>query len=210
MNNKKTSYLTLLAMFVAIELLLTLTPLGYIPLGFMNMTTMHIPVIVAGIALGAKGGAIIGLVFGLTSILRNTMMPLATAFVFSPFVEIGGVSGNLSSVLIAIVPRVMIGVIAAVIYQFLIKRKVNDTISIGLAGLCASLTNTILVMGGIYVFFGESYAAATNVAYDLLIKAILTLVSTTGLVEAIGGTIIALGICKVLNPITKKLRGKSI
>ena len=52
MKSKKTQYMTSMALFLAIEIILVVTPLGYIPIGPLNATTMHIPVIIAGIILG--------------------------------------------------------------------------------------------------------------------------------------------------------------
>ena len=65
MNRKKSSTqrLTLAAFFVAIEMVLTMTQLGYLPIGPISITTMHLPVILAGIVLGPAYGAGIGLVF---------------------------------------------------------------------------------------------------------------------------------------------------
>ena len=48
-------------------------PLGYIPLGVITPTTVHIPVIIAGIILGWKKGAFAGFVFGLTSFLKASL-----------------------------------------------------------------------------------------------------------------------------------------
>lgn len=56
-QREKTRSLVEMALFTAIIAVLALTPLGYIPLGFMNATTIHIPVIIAGIVLGWKKGA---------------------------------------------------------------------------------------------------------------------------------------------------------
>ena len=44
MKNHKTQYMAFMAMFLAIEIALVLTPLGYIQLGIISATTMHIPV----------------------------------------------------------------------------------------------------------------------------------------------------------------------
>ena len=63
-SSKKTKYLVLVTMFCSIEVLLMFTPLGFIPIGPMKATTMHIPVILAGILLGIKGGAILVLSLG--------------------------------------------------------------------------------------------------------------------------------------------------
>ena len=78
------------ALFSALIILLAFTPfLGYIPLGFTRATIIHIPVIIGSILLGPKQGAVLGLVFGLTSLVNNTVNPTATSFVFSPFYELG-------------------------------------------------------------------------------------------------------------------------
>ena len=85
MKSKKTQYMTSMALFLAIEIILVVTPLGYIPIGPLNATTMHIPVIIAGIVLGKKAGAELGFVFGLTSLIKATIQPGITSFCFSPF-----------------------------------------------------------------------------------------------------------------------------
>ena len=53
------------------------TPFGYIPLGFMNATIIHVPVIIGAIILGPKYGGFLGLVFGITSLwkIRTCRMP---------------------------------------------------------------------------------------------------------------------------------------
>ena len=77
MNNKKTKNLTLLALFIAIEAVMVMVPfLGFIPIGPLRATLLHVPVIIAAIVLGTKQGCLIGLVFGLSSLLMNTMQPL--------------------------------------------------------------------------------------------------------------------------------------
>jgi len=62
-NKKKIQRLTLAAFFVAIELIMGFTPIGYIPVGALNITTMHLPVILAGIIAGPAFGAGMGFVF---------------------------------------------------------------------------------------------------------------------------------------------------
>ena len=54
----KTKELVLMAMFTAIIIAMAFVPyFGYIPLGFMNATIIHIPVIIGAIVLGPKKGA---------------------------------------------------------------------------------------------------------------------------------------------------------
>ena len=51
--------MVMMAAFIAIMMIMTVVPvLGFIPLGFMNATIIHIPVIVGSILLGPKKGAV--------------------------------------------------------------------------------------------------------------------------------------------------------
>ena len=93
---KKVLDMSLAGIFTAIIIAMSVVPfLGYIPLGFMNATIIHVPVIIGAIILGPKYGAYLGLVFGVTSLVKATITPGVTSFVFSPFVTIGGYSGNM-------------------------------------------------------------------------------------------------------------------
>ena len=190
MKSKKTQYMTSMALFLAIEIILVVTPLGYIPIGPLNATTMHIPVIIAGIVLGKKAGAELGFVFGLTS------------FCFSPFVTIGTMSGNYKSLLIAFVPRILLGYLAGFVFE-IIKKNNRENLGVVVGALTGAITNTVLVLSGIYIFFGEAYASAVGVQYSTLVTVLLGVVSTNGILEAILGAIVSLAIYKALKPILK-------
>lgn len=190
--NKKTKNISFLSLFIAIELLMISIPfLGYIPLGPLRATTLHIPVAIAGIVLGKKQGAFLGLVFGVSSVVINTIQPTLTSFVFSPFI-----SGSVYSLLIAIIPRVLIGYLAGVIYE---KWKTqNQNIAIIVASLIGSFANTLLVLGGIYFLFGYQYAHVLGMNFEKLLPYLLTIIATNGLLEACLGTIIATIVSRIL------------
>ena len=198
MKSKKTQYMSIMAMFLAIQIILVVTPLGYLPIGPISATTMHIPVIIAGIALGKKAGAQLGFVFGLTSVLNATFRPTLTSFCFSPFVTIGGIGGNWMSLLIAFIPRILLGYLAGLVYEKLCKRGVNESVGIVAGALTGAITNTVLVLGGIYIFFGSAYADAIKVAYDTLIAVLLGVVATNGIAEAVLGAVATLLVCKAI------------
>ena len=80
----KTHKLALAAVFVAIIVIMAFTPFGYIPMGFMYATVIHIPVIIGAILLGPKYGAFLGMVFGFTSMWKNTYMSNATSLLTTP------------------------------------------------------------------------------------------------------------------------------
>ena len=185
-----------MALFVAIIILLSVTPLGYIHLGVINATTIQIPVIIGAILFGWKKGAFLGGVFGITSMIKNTVQPNATSFVFSPFVPVFGKDkGSLFAIVVCIVSRVMIGVVAGLLFKALSKTKLSKALSAGVCGFCGALTNTILVMGGIYLYFGRSYSAAKDQAYETLIGTVMATITGIGITEALVSAVISAAVC---------------
>ncbi len=194
-QKEKTRRLVYLAMWTALTLLLGFVPwLGYINIGLISITTVHIPVIIGAVMLGPVDGAFLGGIFGLTSLIQATFTPLPTSFMFSPFVPFG----NFYSVIIAMVPRILVGVVAA--YLFIIIKKVDKWgyFASLAAGIGGALTNTLLVLGLTYVFFGDKFASANKIPFKDLLKALLTVVATNGIFEAIFAAIVVTAVTKAL------------
>ena len=204
MNTRnKTRKLTLLGVLIAVQIVLTMINIGLIPLPIIKGTILHIPVIVGAVLLGPAEGIILGAAFGILSVITNTIQPGLTSFVFSPFAPVGNTNGNFLSLIVAIVPRVLIGITAY--YSYKLVRKVDQTkiFSYATAGIVGALTNTIFVMGSIYIFFGQQYAAAQQMAFSELFKAIMLVIAGNGIPEAIAAAIIVPAICKPLSLIFK-------
>lgn len=200
--SSKTIGMIQVALFAALIIIMASTPLGYIPLGFMRATIIHVPVILGSVLLGPKKGAILGFIFGLTSFINNTMNPVVTSFVFTPFYSLGEFSGGFGSIIICFVPRILVGVLPyfvyRILYHFMKNKKAGQTISLGAAGIVGSLTNTILVMGMILLFFKDSYAAAREVSSDAIYGVIATVIGINGVPEAIVAAIIVTFLGKIL------------
>lgn len=197
MNRKKseTQRLTLAAFFVAIEIVLTTTQLGYLPIGPISITTMHLPVILAGIILGPGYGSVIGAVFGLTSVLNATFRPGLTSFCFSPFISIGNVSGNFASLLIAFVPRIFLGWFSGVLYRILNGKLHNSWLSAMISAGINTLIHTLLVMGMIVLFFGKAYAAAVQIPVGSIIAVVI---ASNGIWEILLAVIVSGALTKAL------------
>lgn len=196
-RQKRTLLLVQFSILLAIEAVVCLTPLGSLPaIGPIVATLAAIPVIITAIILGTGWGALMGFFFGLFSFVVWTFMPPGpAAFVFTPFYSVGSVSGNFWSLVICFVPRVLIGVVTGLFYN-LFKRvlkssKSTDIVTFGLSGFLGSMTNTLLVLGGIYIFFGEPYAAEYGMAFTVLLSAIAGIVLTNGIPEAVLGALAA-------------------
>ena len=198
-NTAQTLGMVQVALFAALIIILAFTPfLGYIPLGFTRATIIHIPVIIGSLMLGPKKGAFLGLVFGMTSFINNTMNPTATSFVFTPFFELGEVHGGIGSVIICFVPRILVGVVPWYVYRGLERIFGKQMLSLAAAGIAGALTNTLLVMNLIYVFFRTAYAAANNVAEGAVYTFILSIIGMNGVPEAVVSAVLVSIICRVL------------
>lgn len=197
-----------MALLTALMLVLAFTPLGYIPLGFMNATTMHIPVILGACLLGPKMGGILGGIFGVTSVVRATMTPNITSFVFTPFYSFNPeFHGSWMSLVVAILPRVLIGVVAGWVFILLMKlTRGSQAVALPVAGFVGSMTNTIGVMGLIYLLFGEQYAIAGGTDPSLLLKVIMGVVGMNGVPEAIIAAVLTLAVGKVLLSVFRRSR----
>jgi uncharacterized membrane protein len=199
-NTAKTKYLVQLSLMVAVVVVVAFVPfLGFVPLGVIKATTVHIPVIIGAILLGPKAGAVLGAVFGLTSIIKNTMEPAVVSFVFTPLIPAPGeTAGSLKALIIALVPRILTGVLAALIFRVVARFDHKKIVACAVAGLVGSMTNTILVMGSIYFLFGQQYAAAKQVAFEALAGVLMGVVFTNGLAEAAVAVVLCIVIAKPL------------
>lgn len=195
-----THWLALMSLFIAIQLFLNASGIGLTPLPVIKGATLHIPVIIGAIVLGPMAGGILGGVFGLCSIWNNTMTPALLSFAFSPFIaaqEIGAV-GAVKSLWIVLGCRIMIGVVSGWLWIGLKKFKVNDLIALPVVGAAGALTNTILVMGSIYLLLSPEYAKAMKITADAVLGVIMGVVGTSGVAEAIGAVILVTAIGKAM------------
>ncbi len=118
-----------------IALFLGATRIGFIPVPIPligNATIMHLPAIVGGALEGPVVGILAGAIFGIFSIL-NADSPLF----LNP--------------VIAVVPRLLIGVVAWAVFVSL--RRLSVDLASAVSGVLGSLTNTVGVVG-LAVLFG--------------------------------------------------------
>lgn len=190
MNKNKSKDIATLAIFLTIMIVIEIVS----QLVFANFilpikpTITHIPVIIASILYGPRLGAQLGGFMGIMSIVRNSIIISPLSYVFSPFVE----NGNLYSVLIALVPRILIGVIPYLAYKLLTNKT-----GLLVAGLAGTLTNTIFVLTGIFVFFSSVYGGD--------IKILLTsIVSFNSIAELTISGLLTLTIVPILQKVKNK------
>ena len=207
MKTKKhdTRWMVSVALMAAIVIVLANTPLGMIQLPIIKATTVHIPVILGAILLGPGAGAILGAVFGICSLVSNTMAPTLLSFAFSPFLSTTGIPGALKAIWISVGFRILIGVVAGWLWVLFTKIKLNQFIALPIVGFVGSMVNTVTVMGSIYFLFAQQYAEAKEVALTAVFGLVMGTVTASGIPEAIAAAILVLALGKVLVVVFRKM-----
>lgn len=207
MKTKKhdTRWMVSVALMAAIVIVLANTPLGMIQLPIIKATTVHIPVILGAILLGPGAGAILGAVFGICSLVSNTMAPTLLSFAFSPFLSTTGIPGALKAIWISVGCRILICVVAGWLWVLFTKIKLNQFIALPIVGFVGSMVNTVTVMGSIYFLFAQQYAEAKEVALTAVFGLVMGTVTASGIPEAIAAAILVLALGKVLVVVFRKM-----
>jgi uncharacterized membrane protein len=130
---KRTRRIVITGVLSAISIFLGMTRLGFIPwISGASLTIMQVPVIIGAILEGPVVGMVIGLVFGVFSLIQAAVAPTGPTDVW------------FTNPLLSILPRLFIGPMAWLVYSGLKRREVPAIIA---AGILGSLTNTVLVLG---------------------------------------------------------------
>lgn len=177
MKKLSTRELVIVSVMLAITLIMDYTPLGVIPLPIVNATIIHLPTIVTGIILGPLAGAIVGAGMGVISLFHAVTRPT------------GLLSPLFMNPLISILPRIFIGIVSYYAYTG-IKRilggnysKLKESISVGIAAFFGSMTNTVLVLGMIYIVYKDR--VATLLETDAVMKWAVGVATGQGALEAL-------------------------
>lgn len=148
----KTRQITMLGLLIAVMLIMSYTPLGYLHLSFfgLEVTLNMIPVALAAITIGPVGGLIIGAVFGITSFLQCLGVGGVSEF--------GATLLNINPVFTFIeclVPRALAGWLIGFIYKF-VRKLWNTYVACFITGFASAFLNTVFFMTGLVLLFGST------------------------------------------------------
>ena len=133
MNREQTKRIVTTGLMAAIACLLGATHWGFIPwIGGVSLTILQIPVVIAAVLEGPISGAVVGLIFGIFSMIQAAVAPSGPTDVW------------FTNPVLSVLPRLFIGPAAWGIYKLLKRWR---TVGLIAAGAVGSLTNTILVLG---------------------------------------------------------------
>ncbi|WP_099205194.1 ECF transporter S component [Scatolibacter rhodanostii] len=192
MKNKKTLFLAQLSILVAILLLMSFTPLGYLRIFALEITFLVIPVAVGAIALGPLGGGILGAVFGLTSFFQAFSGVLGAALLAASVPM---------TFIVCFVPRVLVGLITGFVASKLNQNKLSSFI---LPSLIAPIANTVLFVGSLFLFFWNIPLMVDLRASQNVFAFFVSFVGINAVVEIIVCSILSTAITKVLSRIQKR------
>ena len=189
MRNQKILDMAYLTVFISIIAVMAFIPvLGFIPLGVISVTLIHIPVVIAAIYFGRKQGALVGLSFGIFSLIIAFIRP--TQY-FDYFFQ---------NPIISILPRLFFGYITAEIYIQLSKLIKNKYTSMTISAVIGTLIHSVLVLSLLTLFYyDDMYAEYGNVT-----KLLGTIFISSSLVEMASAGIIAPIIVNALKSYNKK------
>lgn len=158
MRDKRVREMTVTAMFTAIVAIMSFVPwLGFITVGGVAITLIHIPVLIGGIFGGKRVAIFLATAFGTFSMMRAFMTPDA----FNVFFQ---------NPLVAILPRFLFGVSIWYIYTFVFKllkpaimgeepaedskgmRHVTELTALAVTFAVATFAHTVITLTALYIF----------------------------------------------------------
>lgn len=96
---------------------------------------------------------------------------------------------------------IAVGAVVFIVVEAVFIRKSTQVIPFVYAGVAGAMTNTLLVMGSIFVLYKDAYADAIGVAGNAVLGVITGVISFNGVIEAIVAAIIVYLVGLVLNTI---------
>lgn len=196
--NQSLNYkIAMTGIFGALSVVLAVTPIGFItiPGTFISITIMHIPAILAAVTAGLVPGVGVGLIFGVASLIRTAMNG-------------GGANPFFLNPLVSVLPRMIFPLIAWGIYRLLnLIPKMPRVISGGIAAAFGTFFHTLLVMGAIYLLYGETLVSGmgatlanfgidvANISSMKIFIGIMTVtLATNGVWEIVAATVLAVAV----------------
>ncbi|WP_066873870.1 ECF transporter S component [Clostridium mediterraneense] len=240
----KTRKLVIISMLSGISIFLGLTGLGFITVPPVKATIMQIPVIIGAIIEGPIVGAVVGLIFGLFSIYQALAAPTITSFMFlnpiialvpriligivSYYIYIAAFKGSKKNIKItAIISSLIVSILlfatlssffnyaiasisAIILFTVLVfvatklkyKQK-EQALSIGIASILGTLTNTVGVLGLTYIIYLDRYAEALNISTSLAGTGLLAVGISNGIPESIVSALISIPVIIAVKKIRK-------
>lgn len=181
--------MTVVGMLGGITMLLGLTGYGFIPLVFMKATILQVPAIIGALLEGPRVGMLVGLIFGAFSLFQNIVAPTLMSFAFL-------------NPLVSVVPRMLIGPFAYLVYKMLPFSSWRKS-RIAIAAFAGAMFNTVTVLGMIYVLYAAHFAEIREVAQQNVVNILIGVAIANGIPEALVSMVIVTPIVIMVSKVIK-------
>jgi len=180
-GNTKVARMTLLAMLVAVLVVLAYVNIP-MPAG-LSITFNMIPVAVAAIAMGVPGGMLVGGAFGLISFLQCYGIFGVSGMGVALVTANPGIGFACLMFVQRFVSRVMVGLIAALVWRALSRRKTPLYVAGAITGFSAAFFNTLFFMGLLVLLFGQTEFIQNQMAGRSVLAYLIASVGINAVVE---------------------------
>lgn len=197
MSRKKKIYeMVLFSLLTTIIIVMSFTPLGFIriPALGLEITFLMIPVAVGAILLGPLYGALLGFIFGFTSLLQcvfGTSAFGATLLTINP----------IYTIIVCVVSRTLMGYLTGLIYKLLEKKLKDSVVSHIITCASSAILNTLFFMSLLCLcFYNTEYlqSIGTGLGTSNVFAFVIAFVGINGLVEAGVNIVIGAAVSKVI------------
>lgn len=187
MKTKRTLYLAEIAILSAVILLMAFTPIGYLRLPMIEITFITIPVVLGAIVIGPAAGAILGMIFGLTSFIQCFGMSVfgAALLAINPFFTF----------ILCVIPRILVGFLSGLIFKAFKAKNIASFLTASLSG---PIINTLLFVVTLILLFGSTTFILEMQGDSNLLAFLVAFVGINGLIEAAACGIICTFISRIV------------
>ena len=141
----------LLGSLIAIEILMSVSFLGYIHIAPISVTFAYIPILVTGCLMGPGESTAVGAVFGLISMWKaSATYVLPSDAVFSPVMS----GAPVRSILLSVGTRALFGLLVGLLY-YAVKKRRRPEVWLVLLTLCGRVLHSLLVYSALGLLFPE-------------------------------------------------------
>lgn len=189
MKDSKVLKMVQMTILVAVLLLMSFTPLGYLKTAGLEISLLTIPVVIGAMLLGPGVGTVLGAAFGLTSFWQ--------CFGMSQFGSVLLGINPFFTFLVCVPTRTLMGCLTGLFFRAVNKVGRLHTVSYFVGGLCGALLNTLFfTVALVACFWRTDYIQGLNDSFGGLgvLGFLLAFVGINGVLEAVvcclaGGTV---------------------
>ena len=162
---------------IFVTILMDVVPyFGFIGIGSISITNLHIPAILTSMVLGPIYGMVVGTIFGIISLMRAVSRESVMLDIL------------LQNPLISVIPRMCFPLISGYLYIFLQKvlKKKFQPAATALSALTGTFFNSFLVLSSLFMIYPDQFLGVLNLTeQNQILKSLFRLFGPNLLVEVI-------------------------